>query len=692
MKKILHLLVFLCVCEVANAQYYYIPFVNAGQNPGNLNNDPEFPFGGGMAAGWNNILGPTNANPAWSTTQTIPFGFSFNGTPVTQYKVSSSAIVTFDVATALAAPTYTKAALPSALIPDNSVCIWGLAGKGTNDYVSTKTFGTAPNRQYWIHFSSYGYGTVASDGSNYTYWSIVFEETTNNIYIVDSRTGGYAATKKVSAGIQINSTTAYAVAGSPNLNGVAGVGSTAADNTYYQFIQGVQPAYDLGITKINTSAYLALGANDISGIIKNFGSATITDLTINYVINNGTVVTDVLSGLSIAPLATATFTHSVQWTSAAPGQYSLKCYATDINGSNADLNNANDTLSKSINILLSLEQRVPLFEIFTGSTCPPCQPGNANFHAIVDTINQNDFVSIKYQQNFPGTGDPYTTVESTNRRSTYYGINSIPRMENDGGWDGNANSFTYPLYQSTRAVPAMFKMSGTFTSDTINRTYTAKVKYSPLFNSTATILYVAVAEKTTSLNIKTNGETAFFHVMKKMLPDENGTLLPAITAGAWDSTTISYTFNGNYRLPANGQTANIIDHTIEHSVEDFSDLTMMGWLQAADGTKQVFQAANFIEEMITDAPTLSAAVNSLLVYPNPAKDFAAVEISLNAAEKLKVQLMDAEGRSIEVKNINGQSGKSTVKFDVSQLAAGFYHIAVSDSKNNAFVRRISVVK
>ncbi|MBK9479022.1 MAG: hypothetical protein IPN99_09335 [Bacteroidetes bacterium] len=214
MKKILHLLIFLCVCEVANAQYYYIPFVNAGQNPGNLNNDPEFPFGGGMAAGWNNILGATNANPAWSATQTLPFGFSFNGAPVTQYKVSSSAILTFDVATALAAPTYTKAALPSALIPDNSVCIWGLAGKGTNDYVSTKTFGTAPNRQYWIHFSSFGYGTVASDGSNYTYWSIVLEETSNNIYIVDSRTGGYASTKKVSAGIQINSTTAYSIAGS----------------------------------------------------------------------------------------------------------------------------------------------------------------------------------------------------------------------------------------------------------------------------------------------------------------------------------------------------------------------------------------------------------------------------------------------------------------------------------------------
>lgn len=692
MKKILYLFLLVFLYQKADAQYYYIPFVNAGQNPGNLNNDPEFPFGGGMATGWANILGPTNATPAWSAVKTIPFTFSFNGSAVTQYKVSSSAILTFDVATALAAPTYTKAALPSALIPDNSVCIWGLAGKGTNDYVSTKVFGSSPNRQLWIHFSSFGFGATASDGSNYTYWSIVLEEGSNNIYIVDSRTGGYATTKKVSAGIQVNSTTAYAVATSPNLLSVAGTGATAVDNTYYQFIPGSQPSFDLGISKITTSPYLVVGTNDITGTVRNFGTSTINSLKLNYSINGGPAVSDSITGLSIAPLGAYTFTHSTAWTSSAPGEYAVKCYATEINGANADQNTSNDSLTKVLNILLAIEQRLPLFEIFTSSTCGPCQPGNANFHAIVDTINPDNFVSIKFQQNFPGTGDPYTTDESTNRRSTYYGINSIPRMENDGGWDGNANSFTYPLYQAARAVPASYMMNGTFTSDTINRTYSAKVRYSPLFNANSTKLYVLIAEKTTELNVKTNGETQFFHVMKKMLPDENGTTLSPIPAGTWDSTTVTYTFNGNYRLPTNGQTANIIDNSFENSVEQFSDLTMMGWLQADDGSKQVFQAANFVEEVITGVYPMSKNVNSIAVYPNPTSDFAAVEINLANTEKLKIQLMDAAGKSIEVRRIDGTAGLLTEKFDVSKLAAGYYHIAVSDSKNNSFVRRIVVTK
>ena len=295
MKKLLYILFVFLLSQKAEAQYYYIPFVNAGQNPGNLNSDPEFPFGGGMATGWTNLLGPTNATPVWSAVKNIPFAFSFNGTAVTQYKVSSSAIVTFDVATALAAPSYTKAAFPSALIPDNSICIWGLAGKGTNDYVSTKVFGSSPNRQLWIHFSSFGFGNVASDGSNYTYWSIVLEETTNHIYIVDSRTGGYATTKKVSAGLQINSALAYSVATSPNLSAVAGTGATAADNTYYQFIPGSQPSFDLGISKISTSPYLVVGANDIIGVVRNFGTSTISSMKLNYIINGGAVVSDSLT-------------------------------------------------------------------------------------------------------------------------------------------------------------------------------------------------------------------------------------------------------------------------------------------------------------------------------------------------------------------------------------------------------------
>lgn len=683
--------IILCVLGLSsaiNAQYYHVPFASANRNPGEINNDLEYPVAGGISPGWTTIQG-SSATPVWSPTQTIPFTFSFNGVAVTQFKVSTSGVLTFDVGTAVAAPTYTKAALPSALIPDNSVCIWGLAALGTNDNILTKQFGNAPKRQLWIQFSSYGYGTTPSDGSNFTYWSMVLEETSNNIYIVDNRTGGYAAAKNVSAGVQINSSTATSVPTSPNLLSLAGTSPTPSDNSYYQFTQGTQPAYDLLVWDITTSSYVVTGNNTISGVIKNIGTTTITSLTLNYTINGGPAVSDIVTGISIPPLSDYTFSQATPWNVASSGIYNLQCYASDLDGSNVDQNTFNDARDKVINVLTAIVIRIPLFEVFTSSTCAPCQPGNLNFHSIIDTINSAQHVSIKFQQDFPGTGDPYTTDESLNRRA-FYAINSIPRMENDGGWDGNANSFTYQLYTDARAIPAQYDMIATYTEDLAAKTFSAKVLYSPLFDATGSQLYTAIIENTTNLNVKTNGETDFFHVMKKMLPDDNGTTLSNIPAGTWDSVSVTYTFNGNYRLPSDGQAANIIDNSIEHSVEQFNDLAMVGWIQDPAGVHQVFQACNFTKTTTIGIYEMNASVNSILIYPNPTNDYAAVEISLNQAEIVKIQLMDADGKSIESRIIHANAGITLEKFNVSNLAAGIYHVAVSDSKNNSFVKRIMV--
>ena len=106
--------------------------------------------------------------------------------------------------------------------------VWGLRGSGNNDNIVTKTFGTTGGRQHWVLFSSYTAGS-------WSYWSIVMEEGTDKIYIVDQR-HSTSANPQITAGIQINGTTATMVAGSPNLSNVAGGDETPADNHYYEFI------------------------------------------------------------------------------------------------------------------------------------------------------------------------------------------------------------------------------------------------------------------------------------------------------------------------------------------------------------------------------------------------------------------------------------------------------------------------
>ena len=166
-------------CTVS-AQYHFF-FEANGANPGGLNTEAtEFPVGGGMGAGWAPVLGTTNALPTASASQTIPFAFNFNGGAVTTYTAMSNASISF-AASPSAPSTYATVTMPSATLPDSSVNIMGIQGSGASDNIVSKTFGTAPNRQHWIHFASYTPSTL----TGWTYWAIVLEETTNNIFVVD---------------------------------------------------------------------------------------------------------------------------------------------------------------------------------------------------------------------------------------------------------------------------------------------------------------------------------------------------------------------------------------------------------------------------------------------------------------------------------------------------------------------------
>jgi hypothetical protein len=276
MKKLITSFLSVFAMATSFAQYYYVPYTDAKKNPGGLNNaDVEYPVGGGISAGWTTVLAGNKTTPAWGKGK-LPFAFNFNGNAQDSFSISSSGVLTFSAAAAsTAAPAYASVSLPSSTIPDNSVCILGLQTAGNNSNyanIVSKTFGTAPNRQYWLTFSAYNAITAGTTG--FCFWSIVLEETSNKIYIVDQRYAGTAA--KLSIGVQVNSTTATSVAGSPNLASIATTDATAIDNGYYTFIPGTQPASDLEGKSITVEEYLILNTApfQIKGVLRNTGSQT----------------------------------------------------------------------------------------------------------------------------------------------------------------------------------------------------------------------------------------------------------------------------------------------------------------------------------------------------------------------------------------------------------------------------------
>jgi len=686
MRKLLLLVGLFCAGQVANAQYYNIPFLNAGQNPGGLNKDGEGPYPSNANVGWTNIWnGDATATPEYGSERTIPFTFKFNGASVAKYTPSNFGTISFDAGTPSVMPTaFSNLTLPSAEIPDNSVCVLGIKPQsivsGTTTYqsaVMSKTYGTAGKRQHWIMFNFYGEANI---NAGWTYWAIVLEETTNNIYIVDMKTlcvdAGNLCTNnvKMSLGIQTNSTTAYTVAGSPNVGAqqITTNDFTTGDNSYYQFLPGNQPAKDLSGVKVTMSPYLVL--NQAPYVCKatffNIGSDKITSADVNYSINGGATETGAASSVGISTFGTQELSSPVSWTPTAVGTYTVKIWASNLNGS-ADENTKNDTATFTVNVVDKIATRKILNEIFTSSTCGPCVAGNANYVKVTEGLTQHS--TIKYQVNWPGTGDPYCTQEVRDRVS-FYAINSVPRMEVDGGWDGNAASFTNALYDQFNAKPAFLEITGS-----VNLTWKNKVSVdvslNPLVNFTSNNLklFAVITEGVTFKNKKSNGETEFENVMKKMMPSSTGMALSPMTKSTSVSKSMNFSFVGNYRLPLDGSAAQHINHTTENSIETWDDLAVVVYVQDAT-TKEVLQSETF-PIALTSVEAIEQGIN---LYPNPANDMFNINVGTLASEKAKLTVTNAQGQIV----YNGSLVNGKAQISVANLSEGMYMVSVQSGSKN----------
>jgi hypothetical protein len=329
-------LVMLGSASLSQAQYFSIPFLNAGKNPGGVNADGENPYPSAANVGWSNVWnGDATATPTYATEQTLPFSFKFNGSAVTKYTPSNFGTISFDAGTPTVKPSsFSNLTLPSANIPNNSVCVLGMTPKsivsGTTTYqsaVMTKTYGKAPYRQQWVWFNFFGEANIQN---GWTYWAIVMEETTNNIYVVDMKTlcvttAGALCTSnvKMSVGIQTNGTTSYNLSASPNVGAQQITANifTAEDNSYYQFIQGSQPTNDLSGKSGSMSQFLVLSSApfSVSGSFFNIGTAKTTSADLNYSVNGGAVVTGAASGANIATFGSQDLAHPTKWNPSAVG-------------------------------------------------------------------------------------------------------------------------------------------------------------------------------------------------------------------------------------------------------------------------------------------------------------------------------------------------------------------------------------
>lgn len=676
MKKLYTLLSLVLFSGLLSAQYYQLPFVNAGQNPGGLNMDPDQTAGYMLAnsTGYSQVL--NSGDTDWSASETLPFSFTFNGMAYNSIQIAPTGVVTFS--TVSGAGPGTNVALPTTDIPDNSICAWGLNLSGANDGVIVKTHGTAPNRQYWVTWASASW----AQGGGWSYWSIALEETTNKIYVIDARNYVSSGTGvALTAGIQFTSTSAMSVTGSPALGATneASGGSDVGplDNSYYAFIPGTQPDYDGSMSNIDLPNYLKLGngGTTVTGTLTNLGAQTITDVELTYTVDGMNPVTGMVNGLSIAPGTSAIVSHPTKWDPSTEGTFNVELWASMINA-NPDANPADDKDGKDVITYTSSYPRVVLYETFTSSTCPPCVPGNINFEGIVTALPDSVYASVKYQMSWPGAGDPYNTADGNDRR-TYYGVNSVPSLQVDGGWDGNSGSFTKAIHDDAAEVPAFVQLDASYSIDVDNQTVRTCVTLNAMQDLGAADLHMAITEGETFNNTGTNGETEFVNVLKKMVPSSAGQAV-TITNGMNQTICEDYVFQGDYRLPNNA--SDLINDATEHSVEEFVDLKVVVWVEA---NSVVYNAANASEGITSVTEVAKANFESFSVFPNPAANNTNLAINSDENAAVIVRVFDITGKTVSIVSTQVVTGSNRIELNTKDLTNGVYFVEVSsDSKTS----------
>ena len=292
---------------------------------------------------------------------------------------------------------------------------------------------------------------------------------------------------------------------------------------------------DAAAVDINVPSIITAG-NAITpmGTVKNMGTETISfnvNLTIEE--SGGSVVYDEnLSVTDLSALESIDLTWP-EWTSTA-GQFTCTL-TTELTG---DENPANDVQVAELEAVAGVILLKPLYEEFTSSTCVPCAGANPILDAVL-FANPGTHSLIKYQMDWPGSGDPYYTEEGGVRKD-YYGVSGVPDLyiNSDQLYPGDITQTIYDSYQGL--VTGMeIEVAEAAIDEDYMITVTANIDVVSNYDAGLTA-HIVVVEKTTVGNATSNGETEFYHVMLKMLPDAEGTTLPALSPGTTQTITETY--------------------------------------------------------------------------------------------------------------------------------------------------------
>jgi hypothetical protein len=699
------------------------------------------PYSMNDAAGTAIFTGQT-ATPVTSTLSSainIPFSnWKFYGNTVTQFKVSSSGYITFDLTQTTDNTANTT--LPNVAAPKSAIfAFWDNLSlqpvvQGANTFpsdVKTFTVGSSPNRMFVIQWRLAGTAGT-SVGTNVTYFAIRLYEAGNFDVVHNYGFGTFTATM----GVQDESQTkGFMLAGSPNKNFGGADGSyDETKSDVYKFNYGIQPNYEIGLNKITLPAIVKKATNtDMNVTVQNFGKTNLAYLKVSYSVDGGAPVTRALSTLNtINTGGLESFNFPTPLNFATSGIKTLKVWIDSPN-QNEDQDKTNDTtvISVFVNNGIAATKRVFLEE-GSGGWCGYCPDGHgrmkdileANFNVngvynkVIGVVHHNADGMANTQSNnintAYATGYPYGVVDRVlfNDQTTV-GINRglwatkvAERLNQIVPVNISITNKTFD--PATRVIS--FKVKADFIDDAkpgdfrITAIISEDNVRGPMINATSTTWN----QRNYFSSMEPNGgspTSEFFSLESYMVGYRHAHVAKTVLPSAWGNAGVvpnapalgsSYEQTFTYTLPAlvkvsetdfPGKSGLYSDYQNTFPGDAYNkpnDIKIIGLISYYDNDAKKRDIINVNESPLLFGTSVKSNTKSAYItnlYPNPTSGLTQVDFNLSSTDNIKIEMFDISGKKVaDLSNGSFAKGEHTVYFETTNFENGVYFVKVSSTE------------
>jgi hypothetical protein len=479
-------------------------------------------------------------------------------------------------------------------------------------------------------------------------------------------------------------------------------------------------AYDVALNKFENYKYSTINSNNtISVLVTNNGYLPISNLNLNYKMDNNSAVTESkIISPALNYLESRVLTFSSPFTTSSPAYYSYKIWPSSVNYQ-ADLNHSNDTVSAGLTVSATSPIKKVLLEQYTSARngwAPDAfekmkSIASTNTNVIVASIHQNDTLAMTEGNSIFSDFGP--SLPSASIDHHYFSGNDKMIFER-ADWSTYTTQRLAMKVPVTVSVTALYNQLTKQIDATVSATFVGDVKGDYRFNLYVkeNNVYGPLADssdnKWNQYNNLVNIPSSPYYQYGNLIGNNYVMSAQSFKHQYVVNQIMDGPFGGAGVIPTNGLTSGktytmAYSYTIPNTVStefrnNEDNIYLIGLVSEYDASTKQRSILNADEVKLTSNSETLVGVNQLhnkevqfSVFPNPTTEICYLKYHLKQAEFVKVSIYNALGELVYIETKNVNAGDIIYTLNLVELPSGNYSIQVSFNNQNS-TKKLTIIK